>query len=98
MRLMMKSSSRMMMSCRTIRNSWQQKAKSQKAKKATPKEDEEEQEEQEMQTQLFEVVSIQAAAGGMIFCIVGFGVIFSVLRFRRGFSTSFSEPLFVNKV
>merc|ERR1719235_780395 len=101
----------MMMSCRTIQNSWQQKRKNQrakaavkkatksakKAKKATPKEDEEEQEEQEMQAQFFEVVTIQAAAGGMILCVAGF-VIFAVLRFRRGFSTSFSEPLLLNKV
>merc|ERR1719316_205262 len=108
------------MSCRTIRNSWQQKPKkskgngkvakaataakaavkkatksAKKAKKAAPKEDEE---EQEMQAQLFEVVSTPAAAGGLILCIVGLGVIFAVLRFRRGFSTSFSDPLLVNKV
>merc|ERR1719281_780079 len=62
-----------------------------KAKKAAPKEDEEEQEEQEMQAQLFEGISIQAAAAGMIGCIVGFGVIFTFLRFRRGLSTSFKE-------
>merc|ERR1719207_30891 len=107
-RMMLKSRSRMMMSCRTIRNSWQQKPKkskgkgkvakaataakaavkkatksAKKAKKAAPKEDEE---EQEMQAQLFEVVSTQAAAWGMILCIVGLGLIFAVLRFRRGFS------------
>merc|ERR1711871_302811 len=66
-----------------------------KAKKAAPKEDEE---EQELQAQLFEVVSTQAAAGGIILCIAGLGVIFAVLRFRSGFSTSFSEPLLVDKV
>merc|ERR1719443_646740 len=68
-----------------------------KAKKAAPKEDEEEQEEQEMQAQLFEGISIQAAAGGMFGCIVGFGVIFTALRLRRGLSTSCEEPL-LNRV
>merc|ERR1719217_1982558 len=68
------------------------------AKKAAPKEDEEEQEEQEEQAQLFEGISIQAAAGGMIGCLVGFGLIFTALRFRRGSSTTFKEPLLVNQV
>merc|ERR1719421_1234020 len=118
-RMLMLSKSKMMMSCRTIRNSWQQKPKkskgkgkvakaataakaavkkaiksTKKAKKAAPKEDEE---EQELQAQLFEVVSTQAAAGGIILCIAGLGVIFAVLRFRSGFSTSSSEPLLVDK-
>merc|ERR1719217_1951979 len=65
-----------------------------KAKKAAPKEDEE---EQEMQAQLFEGIGIQAAAGGMFGCIVGFGVIFTALRLRRGLSTSCEEPL-LNRV